>query len=462
MKKINELLNIDCDIEISGITDDSRFVEKDFLFVATKGFNVDHFDYIEDAIKNGCSFIVCDRDINFDIPYYVVDDVNSMYFELCKKFFEINLDDYNFIGITGTDGKTTTTSIISSLLSDCSYIGTNGFMCCGKHFSTNNTTPCIPELYKCLKISKDNNIKNIAMEVSSEALLHNRVSNFTYKIIGFTNITSDHLNVHGSFENYVNSKKKLFELINEDSYIVVNGDDKVLHNFKCKNMFSFGFELYNDFVISDVKYINDYCSFSVKHNDIIYSILSPFYGMHNVYNVTMAFVICLLYGCNPDEVIFKIKLLKPISGRCEFLEFGQSYKIVLDYAHTINGVSSILDTFSNYNNIITVCGCAGGRDKTKRSKIGSILINKSSTAIFTMDDPRNEDVDKIIDEMVGDSTNYIRIKDREDAINYALSIANKDSIVLILGKGRDNYMAIGDKKIKYSDYDVVENYFRSR
>ena len=462
MKKINDLININCDVEITGITDDSRLVEKGFLFVATHGFNVDHFDYIEDAINNGCSFVICDRSINFNIPFYIVDDVNSAYFDLCKKIYDINLADYNFIGITGTDGKTTTTSIVSSLLDDCCYIGTNGFSCCGKNISTSNTTPCIPELYKCLSIAKSENINNVAMEVSSEALLHNRVSDFTFRIVGFTNITGDHLNVHGSFDNYVNSKKMLLNLIDNESYIVVNGDDNILHSFDCKKMFSFGFENYNDFVIYNVKYKHNYCLFSVKYDDVIYEITSPFYGKHNIYNVTMAFVICLLYGCNPDDLITRIKYLKPVAGRCEFLDFGQPYKIVLDYAHTINGVSTILDSFSNYNNIITVTGCAGGRDKSKRNKIGSIVMEKSNISIFTMDDPRNEDVDKIIDEMVGDLDNYIRIKNREDAIKYALSIASKDSVVLILGKGRDNYMAIGDKKVKYSDYEVVENYFKSK
>lgn len=459
MQRIDKLLDIKSDIVVTGITDDSRAVEKGFLFVATKGFNVDHYDYIEDAIKNGCSFIVCDRNIDFDIPFCVVDDVNFVYKCLCKKFYELDFNYYDFIGITGTDGKTTTTSIVSSLLNNCAYIGTNGFSCCGKHFSTNNTTPCINELYKCLQYAKSNNNKTIAMEVSSEALLHNRVSDFTFKIIGFTNITGDHFNVHGNFNNYVESKKKLLNHVNNDSFVVVNGDDSILHNFKCKNCVSFGFSEYNDYIISDVKSIDNYSYFSVKHNQKVYKIVSPFFGIHNVYNVTMAFVICLLYGCNSSKLISKIKELPPVAGRCEFLNFGQKYKIVLDYAHTINGVSTILDSFSNYKKIITVIGCAGGRDSSKRNKIGSIVMKKSDISIFTMDDPRFEDVDKIIDDMAGSFDNYIKIVDRSSAIKYALDIADDDSIVLILGKGRDNYMAIEDKKVDYCDYYVVENYF---
>ena len=173
----------------------------------------------------------------------------------------------------------------------------------------------------------------------------------------------------------------------------------------------------------------------------------------------MSFIICLLYGVDSNKIINNISVLEPISGRCEFLDFGQDFDIILDYAHTINGINNILDTFSDYNTVITVTGCAGGRDHDKRGIIGDIVMKKSDIAIFTMDDPRYEDVDTIIDEIVGDNKDYIRIVDREEAINYALSIAPINSVVLILGKGRDNYMAIGDKKVKYCDYETIKKYY---
>ena len=190
-----------------------------------------------------------------------------------------------------------------------------------------------------------------------------------------------------------------------------------------------------------------------------YLITSPLIGEYNVYNVVMAFIICLLYGVDSNKLIDGIKKLTPINGRCEVLDFGQDYSIVLDYAHTINGIDSILNAFQGHGRIITVTGAAGGRDHDKRPIIGNIVMSKSDISIFTMDDPRWENVDTIIDEMVGDKKDYIRIIDREEAINYALSIAGKGDTVLILGKGRDNYMAIGDKKVKYNDYDVIKKYF---
>ena len=456
--KLNKLIDTDLDVDIKGIVDDSRLVKDGYIFVATRGFNVDHFDHIKDAIDSGCVFLVTDREIDFSFPHIVVDNIDKYYKGICLKFYDIDLDDFSFIGITGTDGKTTTATIVNKLIPNSAYIGTNGLTINGETISTSNTTPCISELYSDLKKVKDAGIKTVVMEVSSEALLHNRVDNIKFDIVGFTNITGDHLNVHGSFENYVNCKLKLLDLVKNTGYVVINGDDVNLQNIKCQNMYSFGKENVN-YIINKIVYKSKNVLIHLQYEDTEYLINSPLIGEYNVYNVVMAFIISLLYGVNSNEIINSIGKLKPISGRCEFLDFGQDFDIVLDYAHTINGIDNILDTFKSYDRIITVTGCAGGRDHSKRSIIGNIVMTKSDISIFTMDDPRYEDVNSIIDEMVGDNNDYIRIIDREKAINYALSIASKGDVVLILGKGRDNYMAIGDRKIKYNDYETIKRYF---
>lgn len=456
--KLNKLIDTCLDIDIKGIVDDSRLVKPGYIFVATKGFNVDHFDHIKDAIDNGCVFLITDRKIDFSFPHIVVDNIDEYYKNICLKFYDINLDDFKFIGITGTDGKTTTATIVSRLIKDSAYIGTNGLTINGKTISTSNTTPCISELYSDLKKVKEAGINTVVMEVSSEALLHNRVDNIRFDIIGFTNITGDHLNVHGSFENYLKCKLKLLDLVKDSGYVVINGDDSNLQKIKCQNMYSFGKKNVN-YIIKNISYVDKNAKIILKYKDIEYSIISPLKGEYNVYNVVMSFIISLLYGIDSNEIINNIKCLTPISGRCEMLDFGQDFDIVLDYAHTINGISSILEAFKSYDRIITVTGCAGGRDNSKRPIIGNIIMTKSDISIFTMDDPRYESVDSIIDEMVGDKKDYIRIVNREEAINYALSIASKGDVVLILGKGRDNYMAIEDKKVKYNDYEVIKKYF---
>ncbi|MBQ6497324.1 MAG: UDP-N-acetylmuramoyl-L-alanyl-D-glutamate--2,6-diaminopimelate ligase [Bacilli bacterium] len=456
--KLDKLINTNLDIDIKGITDDSRLVQEGYLFVATKGYNVDHYDYVEDAINNGCNFIVCDREIKYNIPHIIVDNLDEYYRELCKKFYNIDPNELRLIGVTGTDGKTTTTTLVKELLKDCAYLGTNGLTIGDKTISTSNTTPCISELYRDLGLVKENRINTVSMEVSSEALLHKRVEGFSFDIVAFTNVTGDHLNVHKTFKNYLDCKLQLLSYLKTDGLVIVNGDDPSLKDIK--NAITFGFNKDNDYVIEEVKY-NKLTKITITNKNNKYILESPLKGKYNVYNMSLAFIICLLYGVDSDTLIKRIKKIKPISGRCEFLDFGQDYDIVLDYAHTINGIKSILEAFKdyNYNRIITVTGCAGGREKEKRPIIGKMVIDNSNIAIFTMDDPRKESVDEIIDQMVGEEKDYIRIIDREEAIHYAFDIANQNDVVLILGKGRDNYMAIGDTKIEYNDYETICKYF---
>lgn len=462
--RINDLFETDLDFEIAGIVDDSRDIEQNYLFVATKGFNVDHYDYIDAAVVSGAVAVVADRKVDTKVPVFYVENINDYYVELCKKFNNINSDDFKYIGITGTDGKTTSTSVIyqifNKLRTKSALIGTNGMFIKNEHYGTNNTTPCISELYNVLGIAKNNKCKQVVMEVSSEALLHERVKSINYSIVGFTNITEDHLNVHGSIDNYIACKLKLLDYLDENGVVVYNGDDVNLCQIKSKNKYSYGVNRDCDFMISDVEEMSKVVNFCITHAGEKYNISSPLVGMYNVYNVTLAFAICMLYGMNSKTIIKAISELEPILGRRESLDFGQDFEIILDYAHTYNGIKNILDSVKDHKKIITVTGAAGGREKEKRSKIGKIILEKSDVVIFTMDDPRFESVDDIIDDLAGDTTKeYFRLNDRVEAINFALKVADKDSVVLILGKGRDNYMAIEDKKIPYCDYEVIKDFY---
>lgn len=466
MKKLSELIDCSFDVDIYGIADDSRAVEDGFLFVATKGFNVDHFNYINDAISNGAVAIVVDREVDVNVPVVIVQNIDEVFSNLCQKFYDVVPSEFRLIGITGTDGKTTSASVIRQLLLpsfDIAYIGTNGVDVGDLHFDTNNTTPCISELYKCLSKIKEYGCKTIVMEVSSEALLHNRVEGLEFDVVAFTNITEDHLNVHGTLENYRNSKFLLANHLSNDGVIFINGDDENCQMLTHDNMSSFGISTDNDFTIFDVNFDSEFSKFKIKKNCTceVYDIVSPLLGKYNVYNVTLAFLVGLYFGISSDELINRIEKLEVISGRREKLNFGQDFDIILDYAHTLNGISCILDSVKDYKRIITVTGAAGGREKEKRSKIGKVVLEKSDLVIFTMDDPRYESVDAIIDDMLSDTekTNYLRILKRDEAIYKAFNIAEKGDVVLVLGKGRDNYMAIEDKKIYYSDYDVVAKYF---
>lgn len=458
MKKLKELINeVNLDIDILGITDDSRKVEKGFLFVATKGFNEDHYLYVDDAIKKKAAFVVTDREIEKDFPHFVVEkNINDVYVEICRKFYDVDLGEFKFLGITGTDGKTTTASIIAQLLG-WAYIGTNGVLVNGLEFSTNNTTPVVDELYKCLHIIKENGCDKVVMEVSSEALLHDRLKGFQFEEVGYTNITEDHLNVHKTLENYRECKFRLVKHLKTNAKCFINGDCENCQLLKYDNLYSYGFSDDCYFQIVDVKEDKDKVNFTIKSKDESYDIESPLLGNYNIYNVTLAFLMCL-DSVDSKELIDRIKHLKPIKGRREYLNFGQDFTLILDYAHTYNGIKNLIESCKNYEKIIVVTGAAGGREKEKRKLIGNFLLDNTDIVVFTMDDPRYESVDSIIDDMLEDSVknNYYRIVDRKEAIRKAFSLADSKSVVLVIGKGRDNYMAIEDKKVYYSDYDTIK------
>lgn len=450
------------------IKTDSREVVDGDIFVAVKGFNVDHSMYISDAIKNGASMVVTNNKDLYDVPCVHTSKINSELDSLCKNYYGYN-NELSLIGITGTDGKTSTAIMLKQLLDNfisTAYIGTNGIEYKNKITKTENTTPKKEELYKYFSNLKNNGCRNIVMEVSSEALLHKRVDSFKYKYAIFTNITEDHLNIHKNIKSYIKSKMKLLDYLCDDGIIITNNDDLVCRNIKSEHkIYTYGMSSDSDFLIYDIKYNKNNTSFKIKHLDKVFFIDSPYQFLYNVYNLVCAFIVCYLEGYSTNEIIDFIKELKPISGRCEFLDFGQEYNIILDYAHTFNGIKNLIENVKKYDKrIIVVTGAAGGREKEKREKIGSYLLNNCDSVIFTMDDPRYESVDSITNQMIGESknTNYIRINDRERAINYAFDNASKDDYILIIGKGRDNYMAIEDKRIPYCDYDVILNYFTNK
>lgn len=467
LKKLNQLIPTDYDIDIIGITTDSRKVKPGFLFVATKGFNVDHYDYILDAINNGAVALVVDREGSFSIPTIYVSDIDDILVNLCQKFFDVCVSDFHFIGITGTDGKTTTAMITRNLLNlymPTAYIGTNGFFCKDIILETSNTTPCIEELYNYLSIVKKLKCKYVVLEVSSEALLHKRVDSILFDVVAFTNITEDHLNVHKTIKNYRNCKFHLADLCKKDGIVIINGDDFNCCKLSVNDKIKFGFSKSNDCVISNVEKCQKYVNFIVNYLNKKYVIHSPFLGEYNIYNVTLSWLIVSFFVTSLESLADQIISLPKVFGRREIFTSNKGFDIMLDYAHTENGIYNLLKSLSHYNKIIVVTGAAGGREVRKRPKIGDILFKYADYIVFTEDDPRFEDPLDIANEIIGKhkEKDYVFIKNREKAINYALSIADLNSVVAIIGKGRDNYMAIKDLKIPYSDYDIIKKYLKKQ
>lgn len=449
------------------IKTNSKYVKKHDIFICTHDELEDRHKYIKD-VKNASAIIV-DKDIEKQgkIPLIKVKNTNDALFDIYNKYYENPLNDLNIIAVTGTDGKTTTSCIIKDLLEnfeETAYLGTNGFIYKGKKITTKNTTPAINTILKHAFTLKEENIKNLVMETSSEGLLHNRCQNLRFKRAIITNVTGDHLNIHKTFENYLNSKLKLFKLLEKDGIAIINTDD-ISYNYIKKmklNTISYGTKKHADYKIENIKEEKNKTIFNLKHKNKIYKIESPLLGKFNVYNLTSAIACLNSLDIDIYNIIENIKNIKPISGRMNIFHTKKGAQIILDYAHTLKSTTEILE-FANKTKagkIITVVGSAGGREKEKRKDIGKVVTDLSDEVIFTMDDPRYEKVENIIKDLTKNCTknNYISIKRRKKAIKTAIKEANQNDLILILGKGTDNYMAIKNKYKKYNDLKVIKKY----
>lgn len=469
MKKLSELYSGFPDILIDGIKINSKDVRENDLFVCVKGVTADRHDYVDEAIKNGAVAIVASKHIDVNVPVIYVDDTNEELANLCSKFYDHPEEKLNIIGITGTNGKTTVASIIKDLLGEnCGYLGTNGIICSKFNEKIRNTTPDADRLFMYFDRFLNNDCKYLAMEASSEAFFRNRLNKIYFKVGIITNITEDHLNIHKTIENYVSCKKEIVNHLTNDGILVLNKDDKYYEEFReiSKNkVLSYGKSNADLEIIKITELINK-TNFTIKYQDKLYDIESPLLGEFNVYNLCAAILGLLAINIPIEDIIKNINKIKVPKGRMEFLNYQKDYNIIIDYAHTPDAFKKIYEFLNKVKNgkIITVTGSAGGREHEKRKEMGKIVLDNSDYCIFTMDDPRNEDVNEIIDELVSDTnkTNYERIINRAEAIKKAIDMASKDDIVLIAGKGDDNYMAIGNLYLPYKDEDVVISYFQTK
>lgn len=469
MKRLNELFNnINSDCSVNGIKINSKEVKEGDIFVCTMGVTADRHDFIDEAIENGACAVVVSKDVEVkSVPIIKVDDTNSYLRKLCSKYYDYPYEKMEMIGVTGTNGKTTVAEIIYQLLGDdCAYLGTNGRKWKNNSLPMRNTTPDVDRLYMYLNEFVNDKCKTTVMEASSEAFFRHRLDDIKFHIAILTNISEDHLNIHKTLDNYIECKCQLFRQVSDNGYSILNSMDvnyeRVLHCSK-GTILTYGMNESDTLFIKDYKEQDNKMKITFRYNLKDYTVLSPLLGEFNVFNLAPAILTCLAKGISIEEVLKRVESLHQIEGRLEILPFTNKYIIMLDYAHTTDALDKILTYLNKIkkNRIITVTGSAGGREKEKRPGMGKVVLEKSDYVIFTMDDPREEDVNSIIDDLISDSklTNYERVIDRKEAIYRALSIAEEDDIVFITGKGRDNYMAIGKEYLPYSDYDVIKEYF---
>ncbi len=442
--------------DIKGLSTNSKDVKEGDLFICIKGAKIDRHDYINQAIENGAIALVTSKDVDVDIPYIKVNDVNAIYEDLYRNFYDNPQDKLKLIGITGTDGKTSTTTIIQELIGDdiCGYIGTNGYACSKFNRETDNTTPGIESMYRILNEFVAAGCKYVAMETSSEAFYYGRLKKFHFSIGGLTNIDKEHLNTHKTLENYINCKKMLFK---QSDISILNSNDKHFDEVKndIKNYKTYGYKDSDDLYIKDYTVSPNKTLITLVYENKEYNIESPLLGQFNIENLACALLSCLNMGFEIDYLLNNLSKLK-IAGRMESINLGQNFYVLVDYAHTPNGLTRLFE-FTNkldVNRKIVVTGNAGERDASKRKYVGKLCSDNNDHVIFTYEDPRFEDpynVVKDLCELILDKTNYETIIDRQEAIEKAINMANEKDLIMILGKGSEDWEEIKGEFIEFND-----------
>jgi len=438
---------------------DSRKVKEGDTFIAIRGINNDGHKYVSDAINNGATTVIVEEG-EYNINTIIVKDTKEYLKEYLENNYYDEIKKLKLIGMTGTNGKTTTCFLIFKALNKinkkCAYIGTLGFYLNDEKRILKNTTPNIYELYEMLLECINKNYEYVVMEVSSQGLSMGRVDTLIFDYVIFSNLTQDHLDYHGTMENYVLEKQKLFNMTN-NSYAIINSDDKYKDYFILNNKnITYG-KTSNDYKISDI--ISSFKGSKFKLNNEEY--FTKLIGEYNIYNVTI--VIILLKLLNIENIYEIIKQLECPNGRMDIINYKNNM-IVIDYAHTPDAVEKIITNVSklSHNKIITLLGCGGNRDNKKRSIMGDIATKYSDYVIFTSDNPRYEKPKKILKDIVCklDKKNYKIIVNREKAIKKSIQMLSKNDILLLLGKGHEDYQIIKDKKIPFSDKEKVMKYLR--
>lgn len=446
---------------------DSRQVKPGSIFIAIKGHTVDGHDFIKEAIKNGAIKVIVEHKISENIDYEIVPSTETYLKEVLKKEYSDQINKLKIIGITGTNGKTTTSYLVYQMLNNlnikCGYLGTIGFIYKDYTFETENTTPDILTVYNILLKAMGLGCDTIVMEVSSHALSYERIYGLHIDIAAFTNLTEDHLDYHKTMEKYLLEKLKIVNYLNNNGTLIVNSDDSASEKFvrKFGKGISLGFKKNSDYFIKEADITPAKTKIDFIFNNNNYSVVTNLTSKFNIYNYLTALAIVHAYGFTIDEIIKITNKIKPPKGRCETHEVNQGFAVI-DYAHTPDAVEKVITAYNELkkNRIITIIGCGGDRDPIKRPIMGKIATTLSDYTILTNDNPRTEDPEKIMADILKGITNrnYEIIYDRKSAIKKGIEMLKKDDILLILGKGHEDYQIIGHKKIHLDDAEEVNNW----
>lgn len=470
---------------IRNIVYDSRQVTEGSLFICLPGVKTDGHDYIEQAYHAGAVAAVVEKNVQLpgNMTRIKVTDTRTAMQAIVPYFFGFPGRRLRMIGVTGTNGKTTTTYLLRDILRCAGYkvgvIGTIQTLIDDQVIPVKNTTPDVVELQSLLAQMVDANIDYVVMEVSSHALALNRIAGCEFDVGIFTNMTQDHLDFHGTFENYLAAKARLFQLLgSEDSLktgktAVINLDDgsasAIVQSSNCPVV---------TYAVKQAAASLHAVKTDIRASGSAISVQGPFgqldiklqiTGMFNVYNVLGAMGAALAENVRPEIIQKALEQFKSVPGRFELVDEGQTYSVIVDYAHTPDGLENILKTAQQIakKRIIVVFGCGGDRDRTKRPIMGGLAVQYGDVVLATSDNPRSEDPYAILDEIEEGIKNklqgekiYEKIPDRRQAIKRALGLAQKDDIVIIAGKGHETYQILKDRTIHFDDREIAREYIR--
>ncbi len=471
--KISQLLNgvaletpLKDDIEITSVAYDSRKVTPGCLFVCIKGFVTDGHVYIDKAIENGAAAILVQDEVNgAAVPVIRAADTRKALAQIGANFYGHPEKQLTVIGVTGTNGKTSVANLIKSTLEavgeTVGLIGTNGNMIGSKMLSTERTTPESLELSALFRQMVDEGIRYVVMEVSSHSLFLHRVYGIPFKVGIFTNLTQDHLDFHITMENYYLAKRMLFDLCEIG---VTNTDDaagkRIKEEAPCP-VLTYSIDSCADFMAKNIDITAKGVTFTLQTNEASFEAFMQIPGKFSAYNAMAAFCACTALGIAPEAILLALSKVEGIKGRIETLPTNTEYTVIIDYAHTPDGIENILNTVREFakNRVITVFGCGGDRDATKRPIMGEMAGKLSDYCIITSDNPRTEEPMSIIyqieDGMKRTGCEYTVIENRREAISHALSIGQAGDCIVLAGKGHETYQIIGKEKHHFDEREVV-------
>ncbi len=485
--------NMDPECEVGDITHDSRQVAPGSIFVAVRGFNADGHRFISQAVERGAVCIVAERGAGIGAlnrPVVLVDDTREALSLLALEFFGRPSERLKLIGITGTNGKTTTSYLTKSAIEAAGgmagLIGTIDYRIGDKVYPAPNTTPESIELQRLLSGMLEAGASHCVMEVSSHALELGRTKGCVFEAAAFTNLTQDHLDFHKDMESYFRAKLRLFTGLAKDKTAVVNMDDprsgRIMASTQAR-VITFGMSEDADVRPEGmVEHSLDGLAFRMKTPIGPIDIETRLVGRHNVYNILAAAGISIALGLRSDDIYRGIKNMQQVPGRMEKIDEGQGFGVIVDYAHTEDALVRLLEAVRemSVSRVITVFGCGGDRDRSKRPKMGRVAINASDLVILTSDNPRSEDPLSIIAEIeegmkdkgtrlegppISDKTEdgrtpYLVIPDRRAAIETAMKIARQNDVVVLAGKGHEDYQIVGHERLGFDDREEARRAIR--